>query len=105
MSKPKQRQKATALDKWPMYIYNEHGAPYKVFSLAAFCKEYSLELQQMKDVVRGKSKQHRGWHLDSEKTASMLKRAQEIKDMMDESQAKYGVPFEIVHQPQSKTDA
>ncbi len=98
MSKPGQRkkQKVDPLVDGRLFLYNQHGAPYEVFNLAAFCREHGLSEQAIRDVVRGQNKQHQGWHLDRKRTTERVEGGKRIKAMMDESQAKYGVPFEFV---------
>jgi hypothetical protein len=76
-------------------LYNEYGAPYEVFSVAAFAQEHDLDEQALRDLIRGKTKQHQGWHLDNDRTAQAERRARELATLFAESEAKHGVAFEV----------
>jgi hypothetical protein len=76
-------------------LYNEHGAPYVVYSVAAFANEHDLDVQTLRDVLRGHTKEHKGWHTDNERTTQLNKRAKELAALFAESEAKYGVAFEV----------
>lgn len=68
----------------PKYVlYNANNVPFEVWSLSAFCQEQRLNVQAMKDVVRGKSKQHQGWHLDEARTQQDNVKIAEFEAMLD----------------------
>jgi hypothetical protein len=68
--------------KQAYYIYSPAGAgPYEVTGLADFCREWELNLQDVKDMLRGRRKNVQGWYIDPERTRKFLKRAREIAAM------------------------
>lgn len=80
----------------PRYVlYNSQEVPHEVYSLSAFCREHGLDLEAMKNVTKGRTRQHQGWHLDEARTARLKKLATEIQGMFEESERKYGVAFRV----------
>jgi hypothetical protein len=59
--------------------------PYEVVNLTAFCREYDLDEQSMRNMLRGKVKQHKGWVAvdpDPRATKYMEIRTAEMEQMM-----------------------
>lgn len=74
-----------ALDKPQYVLFDKNNVSYDVYNLKAFCKEHGLNVQAMRDVVRGRNKQHRGWHQDKEEEAKLEKRLAELDRMFPET--------------------
>ena len=49
----------TRITKW--IFTDKDGDEYKVSIKALFCRDHNLNESCMDDVIRGSSKQHRGW--------------------------------------------
>lgn len=81
----------------PRYVlYDANEAPHDVYNLTAFCQEQGLDPEAIRNVVRGKQRRYRGWHLDDERTERRNKLAREIQAMLEESEEKYGVAFVLI---------
>lgn len=82
-------------NKPPFVLYNREGVPFEVYSLSAFCKEFDLPLEAMKNVAYGRTRRYRGWHLDEERTQATDRLAAQIEQWFQESEEQYGAAFII----------
>lgn len=73
-------------------IYDEFETPYDVYSVAAFCQEWELDEQVIRDVLRGHTKEYQGWHINPEKTRRQEKRMAEVDAILKEWYRETGSP-------------
>jgi hypothetical protein len=77
---------------WRLVPGQNYGIPEEVDNLAAFCREKRLDHQAMRDMLRGKTKQHRGWVAKDPNPI----RTQRIKTRADELERLFDQGYELV---------
>jgi hypothetical protein len=62
------------------YLYDgREVGPYVVRDVRAFCEEMGLRESGIRNVLRGLSKQYRGWHLDEQRTQRLQERMRALE--------------------------
>ena len=86
----------------PLVLFDRHNMPHDVYGLAAFCQEWGLDYEKMRNVAFGRSKNYQGWHLDPAEAVAREKRIAELDAMARENEAKYEYSL-VVQRPDGST--